>query len=494
MPHASVLVRNLLVLRADARSGVLNVRPDTGASGAAPRSSPSVAPCRLYLRRGTLVFADDDGSRTGAGFAKRLVREGLLDAPKVAQITQLAQGAPGRNPSLRFGEVAVEIGMLRSDLMRANLAKEVRATAVRALSRKEVAWELDEDAHALSGIVDFPMEVEALCLEAVRWMDDEGKNAYGLGGALDRKIKLEPGTGAAVARRFELSSDEASFLLRLDGTRTVRELLAAKDTTIDAHALLTALVATRAVQADGGTFSGQMKAATPASSMGSGRPPLSRPVTRPSGSMPGVRTTPVPISSGRISAAPASTPQPGSARPGSVPASRSSGSMPVSRSSGSMQAARPSDVKRALEAQKRSATRSATEEEKRLARLTAKDAVARARTRGWASSASDLQRASELDPEDLELKVYAKYATLRASNEPPHVVDRTELRRVALLAVKTNEDFAFGYVAAAEMMIDDGEHEPAHRSLVRALKLDPTQPDALRLMRIVERRIAERRR
>lgn len=491
MPHASVLVRNLLVLRTDARSGVLTVRGDGGVA------------CRLYLRRGTLVFADDDATRTGAGFAKRLVREGVLTTQQVAQVTQLAQGAPGRNPGLRFGEVAVEIGLLRSDTMRASLSKEARAAVVRMFQRYEVSWELDDTANALAGIVDFPMEIEALWLEAIRWMDDDAKLAYGLGAALDRKVKIEPGTGASIAKRFELSSDEAAFLLKLDGTRTARELSTARDTTVDAHALLTALIATRSVQAEGGGPSGQMKAATPSGAIAG---PVARPsssmaaATRPSGSMAAAPTRP----SGSMAAATrpsgsmaaAAVSKNPSVRMSDPPIStrRPSGSMQAAGGSGSMPAARTSDVMRALEAQKRAAARPASEEEKRLAELTTREAVGRAKTRGWASAAQDLQRAVELDPENLDYKVYAKYATIRASNEPPHPVDRTELRRIALVAVKVNPDFAFGYVAAAEMMVDDGEHEPAHRMLTRALKLEPNQADALRLMRIVERRIAERRR
>ena len=461
MPHASVLVRNLLVLKADARSGVLTVRGDASSV------------CRLYLRRGTLVFADDDTSRTGAAFAKRLVRDNALDTARVSQVMQLAQGAPGRNPGLRFGEVAVELGFLRSDAMRASLTKEVRAAAVRVFQRNDVSWELDDTADALAGIVDLPMGIEALFLEAVRWLDDEAKNAYGLASALDRKIKLEPGTGAAVAKRFELSADEAAFLLRFDGTRTARELVSARDTTIDAHALVTALVATRAVQAEGGTPSGQIAAARPSASM---RAAIERP------------PTPMPPSSNRRASGSGS---------GSVPAAKptsSAGSIPAARISGAMPAARTSDVRRALEAQKRTAARPATEEEKRLAQMTSREALARVKARGWGSAAPDFQRAVELDPDNFEYKVYAKYAAIRASNEPPHPVDRAELRRLSLVAVKVNPDFAFGYVAGAETMIDDGEHDGAHRMLTRALKLEPTQPDGLRLMRIVERRISEKRR
>jgi len=478
VPHASVLVRNLLVLKADARSGVLTVRGDASYA------------CRLYLRRGTLVFADDDTSRTGAGFAKRLLRDNALNTVQVSQVVQLAQGAPNRNPSLRFGEVAVEMGLLRSDTMRAALAKEVRAAVVRAFQRSDVSWELDDTPALLSSIIDFPMELEALCLEAVRWLDDDAKNAYGLASALDRKIKLEPGTGAAIAKRFELSADEASFLLRLDGNRTARELVSARDTTIDAHALVTALVATRAVQAEGGTPSGQIAAARPSASM---RVAVERPSTpirvaveRPSAPIRAAverPSTPMPPSSSRR------------AGTGSVPATRpSSGSVPAARASGAMPAARTSDVMRALEAQKRSAARPATEEERRLAQMTTRDAVARAKARGWGSAAQDLQRAAELDPDNVEYKVYAKYAAMRASNEPSHPVDRAELRRLSLVAVKVNPDFAFGYVAGAETMIDDGEHDGAHRMLTRALKLEPTQLDGLRLMRIVERRITEKRR
>jgi hypothetical protein len=110
----------------------------------------------------------------------------------------------------------------------------------------------------------------------------------------------------------------------------------------------------------------------------------------------------------------------------------------------------------------------------------------------YAKAAPQLARASKLLPESEEYRLYAKWAAARArGNLAFHPVERGELKKIAVAALKIDPNFAFGLYVAGSLALEEDDAPRAHRFLAHAAKLDPQLLDAKRQLRIVERRLAE---
>jgi hypothetical protein len=449
----AALIRSMLVLRNEHRSGVLTVFTEEGVK------------TFVYLRDGVPVFAEE--GTHGETLGRLLVRQRILTQQQYAAIIGKMTDALVLNEQLRFGEVAVELGFLSEEQVKKALVDQVRWKIVRVFQRPGVRWEYEDSLSRLDGIPTFPMRIEALVLDAVRWIDDEQKNELAISAALDHTPHVAVGDIPALVRNFDLTREEAPFLSTLDGKRTVAAALETKlAADVDAPAILAALLVTRAVQT-------------------SAEPRLARPAT--------------PIIEIRLQAGPrqVSTPNPPHADVPSPPhadAPKAPAQTPprtpiarpnVTRTSAILQALESSRVK--PDAQRTPATE---HEAKLLAERAFQDALVDFNAGRYAQAVPEFTRASQLLPQSDEYKLYARWCSARASSDGlPHAAARGELRRLALAAVKTDPNSAFGHYVAGSLAHDEGEDVHAYRFLARAVKLDPSLLDAQRQLRIVERRV-----
>lgn len=499
----------------------------------------------VYLKNGVPVFAEEGTS--GETLGRMLVRQRMLTQEQHAEVIAKMTDALVLNEQLRFGEVAVELGFLSEEQVRKALQDQVRWKIVRCFQRPQVAWSFEDSEARLEDVGNFPMRVEALVLAALRWLEDEHKAELGL----KRFLELTPvltDAAAEIATRFELSAEERRFVEAIDGRRDTKSLLAGSEARdVDGPALVTALVVTRAIaEAMPAPSRGAAPLARPATPLQEipirqapasppARPPLQRPYTPaqplarpatpgqaaplarpatppnvvPTSARPTLKESSstallddvapaaplverVPLSSKSPTAAPrgAASPPPMVAaptlqRPATGAAFAPGRPPPKSRAS---------QILAALEQQRVKADPGKAPETEHEAKLLAERAyqagLVHIKAGRWTAAAPEMQRAAQLVASSDEYKLYAKYTAIRArSNELPHKMERAEVARLALAAVKTDPNFAFGYYLAGNMAMLDEEIVQAHRLLARAVKLDPENLDAQRLLRVVERRV-----
>lgn len=444
----AALVRSLLTLRKERRSGVLTVQTDA-------------VKTFVYLDQGTPVFAEE--GTHGETLGRLLVRQGRLTQAQYVEVLGKMTDALVINEQLRFGEVCVELGYLSEDQVAKALADQVRWKIVRVFQRADATWSFEESASALEEIGRFPMTIESLVLDAVRWIDDEQKIELGLGAALDKHMKVDVGIVPLVTGAFDLKDDEERFVKRLDGKTTLRETLKTKDANdVDAKAITTALLLTRALQpVAAAPIATPDKPFSPMKLPPQVAPVIARPVTPPH-----------PIQPVAVAAPPKVVKKPA--------------------------VTKASAILRALESQRVKAepTRTPTSEHeaKLLGERIFQEGLDHVRAGRYAQAAPRLEQASRLFPKSDEYRLYAKWTSIRGRGEAAHAMERHELRKIATSAVKADPNFGFGYFVLGELTYDEGDPTNAFRYLVRAVKLDPTNLEATRLVRVVERVVDPKKR
>jgi hypothetical protein len=276
---------------------------------------------------------------------------------------------------------------------------------------------------------------------------------------MDKRLCVLPDALPKLGGTFGLSASELSFVARVDGTHTVRELLAATNAdAVDTHALLTAMIMARVA----------VVPAAPQPVAANASPAVSAAVPTP-------QAAPV--------AAPvAAPPTPGKAEPSAV---KRGMRLPVTRTSKILEALGAQRVK--VEPQR---TPGSDHEAKLLAERAFQSGLAHMKSGRYQSASADLQRAVQLLPSSFEYRLYEKYCALRGRGEPPHAVDLSELRRLSTSALASDPNLAFAYCVAGEIALSEGQDKQAFRMLKRAEKLDPDLLEAQRLLRLLARRRA----
>lgn len=444
MRENAALIRSLLLLRSERRTGVLTV-------------SCEGVQTFVYLKSGVPVFAEE--GTHGETLGRLLVRQKVLSQQQYATIIGKMTDALVLNEQLRFGEIAVELGYLTEQQVTKALFDQIRWKMIRVFQRPNVTWSFEDSESRVDDVGSFPMRIEALVLDAVRWVDDDEKRELALAGALDKTARVED--AAELVRRFELSAEEAAFVRVLDG-RTLEASLASKEAAeVDAPAILTALVVTRAVQV-------------------AGEPRLARPNT------PIIE---IRLQAGPVAAAPAREKPAAAAPPPASPAPPPARARPqITRASAILQALEAQRVK--PDAQRAPASE---HEAKLLAERAFQDALVLHQAGRHAQAAPEFARASQLLPQSDEYRLHARWSAVRARSEEPHPQDRSELRRLAHAALKADPNLAFAHFVAGAMALDEGDDVHAYRFLVRAVKLDPQNLEAQRQLRMAERRVRDRK-
>src|SRR5262249_37456820 len=104
------LIKAVLDLVAARPSGLLRIRPDDLRT-------------QIYFDDGKPLFAEDDAP--GETFGRLLMRQGVITNDQfVRVIDEMTRAAAGNN-QLRFGEVAVALGVLTSEQVERGLAEQV---------------------------------------------------------------------------------------------------------------------------------------------------------------------------------------------------------------------------------------------------------------------------------------------------------------------------------------------------------------------------------
>jgi tetratricopeptide (TPR) repeat protein len=449
------------------------------------------------------------------------------------------------NEQLRFGEIAVEFGYLDVAEVRRALREQVRWKIVRSFQLHDVTWQFEESSARLEEVGHFPMRTEALLLDAVRWVDDETKMDLGLRGVLDERLWIPPNAIEALARRFELCADECTFLARVDGALTTRALLkVVRDPTVDVHALLTALIVTRAALATSPqpkhehprNTSGVLRLVESSAAVAISIWPSALLVEQPvSAERP--RRLPPPLPARARIAGPALTVRRAQApiQVRAIPVVRKPPPLPLralllGAARNQFTAAEPVDVLRLLEELRRPAHRRWDPDNERKARMFVERALVHMREGRPLEADRDVRRAIALNPQSMECRLYRRWYALQARRELPDTADVdalrvlamaslesepelgfghyvmewcadrvrgdvqhsayvVELRRCARVAVATDPNFAFGYYVLGNLALEAGHEREALRYLKRAQLLDSELLDTNQLLSVIMRRI-----
>jgi tetratricopeptide (TPR) repeat protein len=154
------LIKAVLEIVADRGTGLLDVRSDG-------------LPTRIYFAAGRPVFAEDEA--LGESFGRLLTRKGVIsNADFVRVIDEMTRAAAGNN-QLRFGEVAVGLGVLTPEQVEQGLAEQVCAIIARTLQRGEAEWTFEPSLPAAKPPRLFSLEINPSVLAALREPGDRSK-------------------------------------------------------------------------------------------------------------------------------------------------------------------------------------------------------------------------------------------------------------------------------------------------------------------------------
>lgn len=244
MPNRATLLRSLIALQSERRTGVLTINHAVGSA-----STRLV----LCLRDGAVVFATE--TTPGRSLGRRLVQHGFISEALFARVVSQMPKTFGFDEPVRFCETTVALGILTDRSILKVLDDEAKQTVIRAFSPANVEWTFeDATLDYLVAMIELvrrpqPVNVEAALLEAMRKAPLVQKLE-----AIEKTIDAMPivvmGATNDIVRRFELSPIEAKVLEALalanEPPRAILERT--KDPALDPFALLAALTITRVVR------------------------------------------------------------------------------------------------------------------------------------------------------------------------------------------------------------------------------------------------------
>ena len=151
------LIKAVLGLVADRRTGVLVVRSDGLRT-------------QIYFDYGKPLFAEDEAP--GETFGRLLVRQGVLTNDQFVRVIDEMTRAARGNSQLRFGEVAVGLGVLTPEQVERGLAEQVCGIITRSLQRGDSQWVFEPSATAAKPPRSFSLEINPVVLAAMREAPD----------------------------------------------------------------------------------------------------------------------------------------------------------------------------------------------------------------------------------------------------------------------------------------------------------------------------------
>lgn len=190
----------------------------------------------LWFAEGRPVFARSN--EAGDRLTERLLARGLLGRAQYEQAQELIARSPGR----RVGELLLEAGLIRERELREALGEQIARMVDSMFSWTEGSWTFEPEATSAEK-VELDRSLAALIMDAAR----HRLSARSLGDAVGSREgcpaledeDLRAAGRAALVALLRLEPSEARLLERLDGERSLAELVDSFD--VDEHELLALL-------------------------------------------------------------------------------------------------------------------------------------------------------------------------------------------------------------------------------------------------------------
>ena len=151
------LIKAVLGLVADRRTGVLDVRSEGLRT-------------QIYFDYGKPLFAEDEAP--GETFGRLLTRQGVITNEQFVQVIDEMTRAAAGNSQLRFGEVAVGLGVLTPEQVERGLAEQVCGIIARSLQRGDSQWTFVPSPMAAKPPRSFSLEINPVVLASLREAPD----------------------------------------------------------------------------------------------------------------------------------------------------------------------------------------------------------------------------------------------------------------------------------------------------------------------------------
>jgi hypothetical protein len=183
--NALSLIKAVLELCAEGRTGTLDVRAEGLRT-------------QIYFQDGRPVFAEDEAP--GESFGRLLMRQGVLtNAEFVRVLDEMTRAAAGNN-QLRFGEVAVSLGVLTPQQVERGLGEQVCGIITRSLQRGESQWSFDPWPAAPKPPRSFSLEVNPAILAGIRRSEDRSVVADLVAARPEELVVTAPRAATVVGR------------------------------------------------------------------------------------------------------------------------------------------------------------------------------------------------------------------------------------------------------------------------------------------------------
>lgn len=410
----AALARTMLQLRDEGKTGTLAITSDGTRTF-------------VHFKNGIPVDAEDSGIEP---MGRMLVRLGVLTPNQYRDVLGKMTEVLIAHHQVRFGEAAVELGVMTEAQVAAAVHEQVRWRVARCFQRETLSWTFEAGEIPDTG-GDYPMTVEALVHIAMLWLDAEGRSMLGMDEVMSRHVSVSPARRPQLALDLGLPPDLRNFLYGLNGVHTVEQLVGDPLDDPRREALICALLVLGVLRVHHAPQSASTTE-TPTAVV-----PLrasERPATVDRAKMERVfsRVAKVVLPNAALFMVP---------------------STPLEH------------------------------------RLLAEQAFQRGREqlqRGdRAAAESDLRRAVQLAPKCNEYALYALWCDVPEPLVARHPV-LPLLKRTAMSAVREDPNFAFGHYVIGCVAMTARELETARRSLQRAVMLAPTNTKAAQYLEMVE--------
>lgn len=482
MARAGVLVRAMLGLRSQERTGLLKI-------GVADTQT------FVYLKAGDPIFAEEGSA--GETLGRLLLRQQRLTQEQYLEVLSKMTEALFFNEQIRFGETAVELGYLTESQVETALRDQVRWKIVRCFQADDPTWTFEDNPSVIEDVGDFRMSLEGLVLDAVLWLDADRRAGLGLADAMDKYIYLPPMARAQLVEELKDEPGLEGFLLQADGRSPTKDLLKANaGAALDVGAIVTALL-----------MLGVCRLTTEPSAA-SARDPrfVAAPIVheRPrEPKTPVLHAEPVRTPLEKPKPAPAQPAPPAAPPAAPRPPLRPRSLTPFARKTpeGVAYVEKTIDRKRTAEIVLKinqqpphpidveiARTPSSPHEASLLAEQAFQRGRAHLEAERSAQATAAFKRAQELAPQNPEFALLATWCETRGRVWADEGVAE-DLKKRAALAVTRDPNLAFGYHILGYVAFAAQDLERAKKFFTRALKLDPALKDAQRHLRLTQTRL-----
>ncbi len=383
---------------------------------------------RLHLVDGRVVFAE--AGTVAETLGRILLKAGTIDRDEYLLILERMSEPSEQDEVLRFGEVAIALGMLEPAQLSEALALQVRSKLARCFLLEDVAW-LWIDDEAPRRTTPYPTPLEPTLLEALRRDPQRERWLELVSGQRDRVAHLTQRPDE-IARRFVLRAPELRLVAQVEG-RMLGDVLDRR--VLDPEETAAILVALHLAE------------------------------------LLELRAAPLPSKAAAVE----------------IPRED-----PLREDPSREERAREAAA-RLREEMKRRIGAGAPEPAGQRARVQAERAFERAKrlfSQGAVERARDLfEEAHRLLPEAADYALHLRWARYLAAGDPlaKHVHEQ-ELRDALLAALKQDRENAFAHHVQGRLLLAAGDERAAERAFAVASRLDPSDVDSVRYLRLLRSR------